>query len=62
MDRDKGQRTRDKRYGIRVKGQVIRPKWSSTLKTKSCFVVVVVDVIIVVVLFVAFHIGLSYCR
>ena len=32
----------------RVKGQVIRPRWSLALKTKSCFFIVFVLIVIVV--------------
>ena len=35
----KEQAIRDKGYSIRHKGQGIRPKWSLTLKTKSCNIV-----------------------
>ena len=33
----------------RVKGQVIRPKWSLALKTKSCFFFIVFVLIVIVV-------------
>ena len=39
--RGQGTRGRDKGKGIRDKGQGIRPKLSLTLKTKSCFFIIV---------------------
>ena len=35
--KEQGLGIRDKGQASRVKGQGIRPKWSLTLKTKSCF-------------------------
>ena len=34
--KDKGERIRHKGYGSSFNGKEIRPKWSLTLKTKSC--------------------------